>query len=138
MELRREKKDLSHWIIGIGLLSLLLGGCAGSTVSPQPDPGLLGYTESGKASYYAMKYQFRKTASGERFNQAALTGAHRTLPFGTRVRVTNVANAKSVTVRINDRGPFVEGRVIDLSRAAFSRIGNLASGIIEVRLDIVE
>ena len=125
-------------LVGVGLLGLLLGGCAGSTGSYQSDPGLADFSESGKASYYAMKYQFRKTASGERFNQAALTGAHRTLPFGTRVRVTNVANDKSVTVRINDRGPFVEGRVIDLSRTAFSRIGNLASGIIEVRLDIVE
>ena len=137
MELGRVR-EVSYWLLGISLLGLLLGGCAGSNVNYRSDPGLSGHTESGKASYYAMKYQFRKTASGERFNQAALTAAHRTLPFGTRVLVTNVQNEKSVTVRINDRGPFVEGRVIDLSRAAFSRIGNLSAGIIEVRIEVVE
>ena len=137
MKLERVR-EVSYWLIGISLLGLLLGGCAGSNVNHQSDQGLSGYNESGKASYYAMKYQFRKTASGERFNQAAFTAAHRTLPFGTRVQVTNVQNKKSVIVRINDRGPFVKGRVIDLSRAAFSRIGNLSAGIIEVRIEVVE
>jgi rare lipoprotein A len=99
---------------------------------------MVGHSESGGASYYAMKYQFRKTASGEIFNQMALTGAHRTLPFGTMVRVTNTKNNQSVTVRINDRGPFVQGRVIDLSRAAFAEIGNLKSGVIDVRIEVVE
>ncbi len=118
------------------LLSLLfLCSCAKVAVSP---PGqLTGKAEFGQASYYAMKYQFRKTASGERLNQYSLTAAHRTLPFGTRVKVTNVKNNRSVKVRINDRGPFVKGRVIDLTRSAFSSIGNLKSGLINVKVEVI-
>ena len=118
------------------LLSLLfLCSCAKVAVSP---PGqLTGKAEFGKASYYAMKYQFRKTASGERLNQFSLTAAHRTLPFGTKVKVTNIKNNKSVKVRINDRGPFIKGRVIDLTRSAFSSIGNLKSGLINVKVEVI-
>lgn len=86
----------------------------------------------GLASYY---WHGQKTANGERFNPSAMTAAHRTLPFGTRVRVTNARNGKSVTVRINDRGPFIRGRVIDLSRAAFARIAPLKAGVVRVRVD---
>lgn len=85
-----------------------------------------------------MKYQFRQTASGERFNQFASTAAHKTLPFGTRVKVTNVSNGKSVVVKINDRGPFITGRIIDLSRSAFSSIANLNSGVIAVTVEVIE
>ncbi|WP_297692434.1 septal ring lytic transglycosylase RlpA family protein [uncultured Eudoraea sp.] len=84
-----------------------------------------------------MKFLFRKTASGERFNQLALTAAHRTLPFGTKVRITNVSNNKSVIVRINDRGPFVKGRVIDLTRYAFSKIADTDLGLIRVRIEVI-
>ncbi|TRW48656.1 septal ring lytic transglycosylase RlpA family protein [Aliidiomarina halalkaliphila] len=111
-------------------------GC--SSVPKQSSPELVGYTETGVASYYAMKYQFRQTASGERFNQYAHTAAHKTLPFGTKVRVTNLANNKNVTVKINDRGPFIEGRIIDLSRASFGQIGNLESGIIQVKIEVIK
>lgn len=97
-----------------------------------------GYTESGKASFYAMKFQSRKTANGERFNQTSNTAAHKKLPFGTKVKVTNVKNGKSVVVRINDRGPFIAGRIIDLSRSAFSRIGDLDTGILDVRIKVVQ
>lgn len=78
-----------------------------------------------------------KTASGERFNQNALTAAHRTLAFGTRVKVTNTLNNKSVTVRINDRGPYSKGRVIDLSRAAASKIDMIQNGVVPVRLQVL-
>ena len=78
---------------------------------------------SGMASWYGPGFQGRRTASGERFNTHALTAAHKTLPFGTRVRVVNRQNGRSVVVRINDRGPHVRGRVIDLSRAAARAIG---------------
>lgn len=97
-----------------------------------------GYTESGKASFYAMKFQSRKTANGEHFNQQANTAAHKKLPFGTKVKVTNIKNGKSVIVRINDRGPFIAGRVIDLSRSAFSRIGHLDRGILDVRIRVIQ
>ena len=99
---------------------------------------LIGHTETGKASFYAMKYQFRKTASGERFNQLSNTAAHKKLPFGTKVKVTNIKNDKSVVVKINDRGPFVKGRIIDLSRSAFNSIGNTDSGVIDVKIEVVK
>lgn len=93
--------------------------------------------ESGQASWYGGKFQGRKTANGEIFDTNQLTAAHKTLPFNTVVRVTNLKNDKHVDVRINDRGPFVEGRVIDLSRAAADKIDMLLSGIALVRLEIV-
>jgi rare lipoprotein A len=84
------------------------------------------------ASWYGPGFHGRKTASGERFNTGALTAAHKTLPFGTRVRVVNVHTGRSVVVRINDRGPFIRGRVIDLSKAAARAIG--MDGLARVRL----
>lgn len=128
-------KTLSR-VFPVFLALSLLGGC--SAVASKSRPGSIGYKESGKASFYAMKFQSRKTASGERFNQSAKTAAHRRLPFGTRVRVTNIKTGKSVVVRINDRGPFVKGRIIDLSRSAFSTIGNTKAGVINVEIVVVQ
>jgi rare lipoprotein A len=88
----------------------------------------------GVASYY---WQPQRLASGGRFNPDALTAAHRSLPFGTRVRVTHLGNGRSVMVTINDRGPFIRGRIIDLSRAAAGVIGMRGSGVASVRLDVV-
>ena len=98
----------------------------------------LGYTETGWASYYSDKFHGRYTASGERYNKNALTAAHRTLAFGTKVKVTNLRNGKSVIVRINDRGPWVEGRIIDLSKEAARRLDMLAAGTVPVRIEVVE
>jgi len=89
----------------------------------------------GVASFYTEEQQ---TANGEQFDTHELTAAHRTLPFGTRVRVTNVATGSSVTVRVNDRGPFIEGRVIDLSLSAAETLGITEQGIAKVKLDIVQ
>lgn len=89
----------------------------------------------GLASYYTYD---PKTASGEKFDSRELTAAHRTLPFGTRVRVTNVATGQSVTVRVNDRGPFVPGRVVDISRGAAETLGIVDRGVAKVKLDVVE
>ena len=89
----------------------------------------------GLASFY--KHGTR-TASGERFNAGELTAAHRTLPFGTRVRVTNPATGRSVTVRVNDRGPFINGRVIDLSYSAAESLGIVDRGVAKVKLDVVQ
>lgn len=93
--------------------------------------------ESGVASYYGGRFHGRKTASGERYDKNALTAAHKTLPFGTIVRVTAEWNQKSVDVRINDRGPYSQGRVIDLSTAAAAELGMLSKGIGYVTLEIV-
>jgi rare lipoprotein A len=89
----------------------------------------------GLASFYGSDTQ---TASGERFNPRAMTAAHRTLPFGTKVRVTNVRSGRTVTVRINDRGPFIPGRVIDVSQAAAEELGIVGRGIAKVKLDVVQ
>lgn len=91
-------------------------------------------TENGKASYYADKFEGHRTASGTTFHQNRLTAAHRTLPFGTKVKVTNVANGRSVKVRITDRGPSAEGRVIDLSKKAARRIGMVNTGVAVVEV----
>ncbi len=109
--------------------------------SPSPPPAAApprllgpGHALDGIASYY---WQEQMTASGERFDKRALTAAHRTLPFGTRVRVTHVASGRSVVVRINDRGPFTRGRVIDLSEAAARTLGMTGKGLAHVRIDVV-
>jgi rare lipoprotein A len=85
--------------------------------------------QCGGASWYAL---YSQTASGEQMNPAELTAAHRTLPFGTKLKVTNQKNGKSVVVRINDRGPFIKGRVIDLSKAAAKQLGFVSSGVTDI------
>ena len=92
--------------------------------------------QSGIASVYS--YKGGRTASGERSHPAGLTAAHRSLPFGTRVLVENLSNGQSVVVRINDRGPFTGGRIIDLSKAAAASIGMIASGVANVRVSVAE
>jgi rare lipoprotein A len=114
----------------------LIGGC--STVQVKSSPELIGYKESGNASFYSKRFEHKMLASGEQQNQYSKTAAHRTLPFGTKVKVKNVKNGKSVVVRINDRGPFGMGLLIYLSRAAFSSIGNIDSGFISVEIEVVE
>jgi rare lipoprotein A len=96
------------------------------------------FEAEGFASWYGGKFQGRKTANGEIFDTNKLTAAHKTLAFGTKVKVTNTENGSSVIVRINDRGPFVEQRIIDLSRAAADIIGLTRRGVIKVRLEVVE
>ena len=93
--------------------------------------------EEGLASWYGGKFQGRRTASGEIFDTRQLTAAHKSLPFGTRVLVTNLENGRSIAVRINDRGPFVAGRVIDLSLAAAAAIGLAGRGVAAVRLEVL-
>ena len=97
----------------------------------------VGDTQVGIASYYGGKFHGRKTANGERFDMNALTAAHKTLPLGTKVRVTHVKTGKSVVVRINDRGPYVKGRVIDLSRRAARELGMIQKGLAKVRVEII-
>src|SRR3954471_23301908 len=91
-------------------------------------------TEMGRASYYADKFQGRKTANGETFRQRKKTAAHRTLPFGTKVTVKNLSNGRKVKVRINDRGPFAKGRIIDLSKKAARKLDMLDAGVSNVEI----
>ncbi|WP_207511018.1 septal ring lytic transglycosylase RlpA family protein [Longitalea luteola] len=91
-------------------------------------------TETGKASYYADKFHGRTTASGEKFNQHKLTAAHKTLPFGTKVKVTNLSNGRSVNVIVNDRGPFAPGRIIDVSKKAARKLGMIDAGVASIEI----
>jgi rare lipoprotein A len=129
---------------------MFLHGCAGqATYKPDregashektshKETGGASYYQRGVASYYGRGFQNKKTASGERFNLHSMTAAHRTLPFGTKIIVKNIRNGKTVKVRINDRGPFAKGRIIDLSRAAFSQIASLDDGLAKVEISIVK
>ena len=120
-------------LLGACALLSLLAGCASNDVV---DPH--GYDKTGVASYYGAKHQGKRTASGERFNKNSLTAAHRQLPFGTRVKVTNLNNDRSCVVRINDRGPHTRGRLIDLSHEAAERLGMLKSGTARVRVQALD
>ena len=91
--------------------------------------------QMGKASWYGGKWHGGPTASGETYNKRSMTAAHRSLPFGTRVRVTNLRNGKSVVVRINNRGPYIKGRIIDLSEAAAEQLGMIKAGVVPVKVE---
>lgn len=115
------KMDVRHLVFAASVL-LSLSSCARKI------------TETGKGSYYADKFEGRPTASGEKFDQGKMTAAHRTLPFGTKVKVTNVANGRSVTVTVNDRGPFAAGRIIDVSKKAAKKLDMVNAGVANVKI----
>jgi rare lipoprotein A len=125
------KQTISRVLL-IGFLVLGLYACHNKSI---PSGSSYKYSDTGNASYYSDKLDGNKTANGEIFRQNKLTAAHKTLPFGTEVKVTNLANHKSVIVRINDRGPFVSGRIIDLSKAAAKQIDMVNAGVIKVRIE---
>jgi len=114
------------------LLAIASIGCASARAIGVSDHG-----QVGLASYYSQGHQGRHTASGEAFDMNAMTAAHRSLPFGTRVRVTNLANGRQAVVRINDRGPFRKGRIIDVSQAAARALGMVGRGVTRVRLEVI-
>lgn len=130
-------------ILALAVASLVaLAGCAtthprSGQPAPPPKTGQPA-PQVGVASYYAKKLEGRRTASGEPYDMKALTAAHPTLPFGSRVRVTNLHNGKSVVVRINDRGPYADHRVIDLSYAAAAELQFIHQGTTRVRLDVLD
>ena len=114
------------------LVLLLLTSCAAPQMRPRAWEDLSG--ETGLASWYGVPYHGRRTSSGEVYDMYQLTAAHREIPLGSWVEVTNLTNSRSLTVRINDRGPFVEGRIIDLSYAAASLLGVTGPGVVPVRV----
>jgi len=125
--------------IVLSLAMLLLSGCAKRhhAIAAVPPAPRIPSIETGLASWYGYPYHGRPAADGEIYDMESLTAAHRTLPFGTRVRVTNLTNQKTVEVRIIDRGPFIDGRIIDLSHAAAEAIDLIGPGVAQVRLDIL-
>jgi rare lipoprotein A len=118
----------------LGLLAASVSSCS----SAKPSLGQRGYTEEGKASYYSNKLHGRKMANGQPYHRGRLTAAHRTLPFGTKVKVTNLQTNKTVKVKITDRGPFVKGRILDLSEAAARRLNYIDAGIVPVKVKVVK
>ena len=126
-------------IVGAVLLLLSVAACTTPPTSAVATAyhGSIGYEEVGIASWYGQRYHGRQTASGERFDMHALTAAHPSLPFGTRVRVENLENGRSVVLRINDRGPFVAGRIIDVSKHAAERLGFERKGVVRVRVRVI-
>ena len=137
-------------VIGVlcaGLLTFF-SGCASNNVerpgynrmtgraTPQGLPVKEGYKDKGAISYYGKGFHGKKTASGEIFNQHDLTAAHRTLPFDTRLKVTLVSTGKSVIVRVNDRGPFKKGRILDVSLAAAQALGLISSGVGQAEIEV--
>lgn len=130
-------------IVQLILLSLLALDCASSPrfavrEAAEVATSSSAFIQDGVASYYAEEFDGRKTSSGETYDMNDLTAAHQTLPFGTVVKVTNKATGRSVIVRINDRGPFLKDRIIDLSRGAAEKIGMIGPGTAEVHLEILE
>lgn len=121
------------------LVVFMITGCGRKKIRVPPTPTpVVGATETGIASWYGHPYHGRRAANGEVYDMKKLTAAHRTLPFDTWVRVQNLSNGKRVDVRINDRGPFVRGRIIDLSRAAARRIEMIGPGTVRVRIEIID
>ena len=133
-----------------GVMVIALGAAPGNSQTPDSKEGIPGQTQEtikpaqprkpqvGKASWYGRLFQSKKTASGEPYEMSDFTAAHRTLPLGSWVRVTNLRNDRSVVVRINDRGPVLKSRIIDLSYGAAKMLGMGQSGIDPVRLDVIE
>ena len=132
------------------LLTTALGAAPGNKMTPDSNQGIPGQTQDdikpiparkfqvGRASWYGRLFQHKKTASGEPYDMHDFTAAHRTLPLGSWVRVTNLKNDKSVMVRINDRGPMLKGRILDLSYGAAIILGMGDDGVARVRLDLIE
>jgi len=118
--------------IAIGYMPASINAQTPSTPPAAPAPA------APTPAYYSRRLNGRRTASGERFDNGAMTTAHQTLPFGTKVRVTNVKNNKSVVLRVNDRGPTQPNRILDVTRAAAQRLGFVRSGVTEVKLEVVE
>jgi rare lipoprotein A len=128
------RRELRPWL-GVALAVFLYGCASAHPLATGPMTGPI--PETGVASYYAHQHDGRRTASGERFDMRGLTAAHPSLPFGTRVKVTNLDNGRTVVVRINDRGPFLKQRVIDVSYAAAQELGMIARGTARVQIDVL-
>jgi rare lipoprotein A len=112
---------------------------AATAPAPAPAPAAAPAADAseGKIAYYGQKFAGRKTASGQRFNPSAMTMAHKTLPFGTRVKVTNLANQRSVVLRVNDRGPTTPDRIGDVSAGAARKLGMLKAGVVNARIEVL-
>ena len=124
-------------VICFAVITLTLYGCSSNYKSYIPGMPGNSHKVSGLASWYGPGFHGNLTANGERYDQNGISAAHKTLPFDTIVRVTNLTNGKEIDVRINDRGPFIKGRIIDLSKGAAKKIDMIRDGVVPVRLEIL-
>ncbi len=143
MTSRAASRAASGWCAGALAIGLAAQGCAVRSVAPATlsNPGTVaftaGWTQTGIASWYGVPFHGRATASGEIYDMNAMTAAHNTLPFGTRIRVDNRDNGRSTELTVNDRGPFVKGRILDVSRAGARALDMIGPGTAQVRISIV-
>jgi rare lipoprotein A len=135
-DMPRAPKGL-HLATTAGLALVLLSLPISVAGQENPGPSQPAFAQTGKASWYGADFHGRKTASGAPFDQHAMTAAHRTLPLGTRVKVTSLETGRAILVRINDRGPFIDGRIIDLSKRAASELGMEEAGVAPVKVEAV-
>ena len=135
--MRRAGLSLKCCSVGWAILVLASAGCATTRMAAAPSARFVGAEQTGTASWYGRFHHGRRTASGEVYDMYRLTAAHPSLPLGSRVLVTNLRNGRSVEVRVNDRGPVVDGRIIDLSYGAARELGAIAPGLIPVRIRVV-
>lgn len=134
----RARRSLALFVLLLLALGVSCGGKRPPKGEPPPRSARKGATQEGVASWYGNEFHGRPTASGEIFDQDGLTAAHRTLPLGTTAKVTNLENGKEVVLKVNDRGPFVRGRVLDCSRGAARALGFIGAGMAKVRIEVVE
>lgn len=124
-----------RWSLAVMALAVPLVATTDAAIGSRPDSDDVAFVEHGEASWYGPRFHGRKTASGVRFDQNKLTAAHRNLPLGSEVTVTNLENGQSVQVEINDRGPYIDGRIIDLSKAAARQLGMIHDGVVPVKVE---
>ena len=132
-------KKSSLMVLSVVILSIFFAtGCGTRGFRTNEIARPVGYVQKGKACWYGEKFHGKPTASGEIFDMHKLTAAHRHLPFGTIVKVTNMNNSQSVLVKINDRGPFVSGRIVDLSYGAAKKVDMIQAGVVPCTLEVVK
>ena len=124
-----------RWSLAVTALVAPLVATTDAAIGSRPHSDDLAFVQHGEASWYGPRFHGRKTASGVRFDQNKLTAAHRNLPLGSEVTVTNLDNGQSVRVEINDRGPYINGRIIDLSKAAARELGMIHDGVVPVKVE---
>jgi rare lipoprotein A len=130
-------RRLASLVVAVAFAAVLLAVPAPETHAPSQANEAPAWTQTGKVSWYGPGFHGRQTANGEIFDTNDMTMAHRSLAFGSKVRVTNLDNGRSIVVRVNDRGPYVGGRIADLSHAAASRLGFVEEGVVHARIELI-
>lgn len=137
VDYRPSGRRLASLVVSVALAATLLAVPAPGPQLPSQADEAPAWTQNGEVSWYGPGFHGRRTANGEIFDTNEMTMAHRSLAFGSRVRVTNLDNGRSIVVRVNDRGPYVRGRIADLSHAAASQLGFVEDGVVHARIELI-